>query len=175
MSFRSDSLHDRLTEPQRHELMICIKEAGEAGKADRFKAGLALCESWGIKTSRTAVHDFFKRYYYGWRVELGAFIAQRMQNMPSYEKELRHVTVQKIFGEITDADCSMKDLLMVRALQLEEQKIAQRAEVLEHNKEKFRESLRSKLEAGMNALFDQIKDNPQALAAFETMKAVIAK
>ena len=58
MSFRSDSLHDRLTEPQRHELMICIKEAGEAGKADRFKAGLALCESWGIKTSRTAVHDF---------------------------------------------------------------------------------------------------------------------
>jgi len=176
MSFRSDSLHDRLTQEQRHELMIFITDAGQnPAIKDRFKSGLDLCTKWGIKTSRTSVYDFFRRYNFGWRLELGAWAAKHTEGMSSFDKESRLLTAQKLFAQIADSECPVKYLIMIRSLQLEQDKVNQKNEALEHSKEKFRESLRTKLDAGMNALFEQIKNNPKALEAFKAMKAAIAK
>jgi hypothetical protein len=45
---------------------------------------------------------------------------------------------------------------------------------LAHVQEKWRSELKSKLEAGLEALFAEIKDNPRALGLFEEMKREIA-
>lgn len=123
MNFRSDSLHDRLTLAQRHDLMIKITEAGQSGETDRFDAGLAFCVKLGVKTSRTAVYDFFKRYNFGWRLELGAWASQHTENMPDFDKEARILTKQKLFAELTDADCPVKFQIMIRSLQIEQDKL----------------------------------------------------
>lgn len=46
---------------------------------------------------------------------------------------------------------------------------------LEFEKEKFRTQWRTKLETAMEALFAEIKDNPEALAQFNKMKGALAK
>jgi len=172
MNFRSDSLFKRLTEQQRDDLMIYMHSLS---KGDIFAQGMELVKSWDVKCSRTAVHDFFKRYAFGWRLERAAAGAALLHDTQTFDAELNIVNRKKLFALMMEEDTDPKFHIMIRALELDQKKLEQKAEVLEHNKEKFRESLRSKLEAGMNALFDQIKDNPQALEAFETMKAAIAK
>jgi hypothetical protein len=124
MNFRSDSLHDRLTLAQRHDLMICITDAAQnPAIKDRYKAGLALCDTWQVKTSRTCVRDFFQRYNFGWRLELGAWAAKHTEGMSDFDKESRLLVTQKLFAEITDADCPVKTLIMIRSLQIEQDKL----------------------------------------------------
>jgi hypothetical protein len=101
MSFRSDSLFHRLTEAQRDELMILISDTADG---DRFTKGTALVKEWGVRCSRTAVHDLYRRYGFGWRLERGAAAA-------------------KLFEQASNVDCDPKTLIMIRSLEIEADKL----------------------------------------------------
>ena len=50
-----------------------------------------------------------------------------------------------------------------------------KARALAHEREKFREELKGKLEKGLDALFQEIKGNARALELFEELKGALAK
>lgn len=50
-----------------------------------------------------------------------------------------------------------------------------KARSLAHEREKWREELKGKLEKGLDALFQEIKGNAAALAAFEELKGALSK
>lgn len=120
---RTNSLYERLTTAQLDEFMPFMKGLKEGNRAEK---GLELCEKWGIKTSRTAVHECFKRGYFSWALERAAWAANLTKNMPEFQEESRKLTVQKLFETLVDTDCDPKILIMIRSLQLEQDKIAQR-------------------------------------------------
>lgn len=61
-----------------------------------------------------------------------------------------------------------------RAL-MDKAKLEQRERELEFDKEKFRQSIKSNIERGLDALFEEIKANPQAVELFGRMKEIVAK
>ena len=134
MSFRTDSLYQRLTEPQRDELMIAMMEAK---RGDRASIGHELCKKWSVKASRTSVHDFYKRYSFGWRLERGAWVAKATETLPAYEEQKRHLVSQKLFTLATDADCDPKLLVLIRALELDADKVRNKEEDLKLRRDRF--------------------------------------
>lgn len=119
MSTDFTPLEKKLTTAQVDVLLPFMKSV----KGDRAKAGLKLCEEWGVQTSRTAVHTFYKRHYFGWCLERAAWVAKQTENMPEFDKEFRTLTVQKLFSEMADTDCDPKFMIMARSLQIEQDKL----------------------------------------------------
>jgi hypothetical protein len=120
MSFRSDSLFHRVTEAQRDELMILISDTADG---DRFTKGTALVKEWGVRCSRTAVHDLYRRYGFGWRLERGAAAAKFTENFSTYSEEQRKLVAQKLFEQASNVDCDPKTLIMIRSLEIEADKL----------------------------------------------------
>ena len=110
----------RLTTAQIDALFLAMKEAS-AG--DRAEKGLDLCAQWGIKTSRTAVHECYARHFFGWQLERAAWTAQQTGTMPEYEKEKAKLISQKLFAEIANVNVDPKLLVLVRSLELEQGKL----------------------------------------------------
>lgn len=119
MSTDYTPLEKKLTSAQVDSLLPFMKSA----KGDQAKAGLKLCEEWGIETSRTAVHTFYKRRYFGWCLERAAWVAKQTENMPEFDQEFRQLTMQKLFAEMADTECDPKFMIMARSLQIEQDKL----------------------------------------------------
>jgi len=119
MSFRTDSLYERLTTAQVDVLMPTMKEATK----NRVKVGMDLCEKWGVKTSVGAVHNCFSQCYYGWALERSLAAAKFMANFSEFEAEARQLTAQKLLVEMASVDCPPKLLVMIRSLEIEQDKL----------------------------------------------------
>ena len=165
MNARSDSLFHALRKAGKlNEIMIFLEEAD----GNRFVDGAALCLSWGFKTSKSSVNDMYNGYILQWRLERARSAALATEGFSTFDQEVKRLLAQRTFEELASPELNPK--ILVAFAKIEEEKKNR-----EHSEEKFRESLRSKLEAGMQALFDQIKGNEKALAAFKSMKAALSK
>lgn len=92
----------------------------------------------------------------------------------SWDAVLLDQVKQKAFEMANNPGFKATDLaaLMQLVLKAQEQKL--RAEALEHEKEKFRAALRTKVEAGLDALYQEIKSNPKAVARFKDLQEAMA-
>ena len=122
MNFRSDSLHDRLTQEQRDELMITMIEA----RGKRAIKGLALLKSWGVQSSLTSVTTYFSRYNFAWRLERGAWVARQTNKMSDFALEQKKLLAQRLFAQAADVNADPRFLILLRGLELQQDKIAQR-------------------------------------------------
>ena len=179
MSFRTDSLYERLTTAQVDVLMPAMKEA----KENRVKVGMELCAQWGVKTSVGAVHNCFSQCYYAWALERSLAAAKFMANFTEIEAEARQLTAQKLLVEMASVDCPPKLLVMIRSLEIEQDKLSLAKKSAETRFKLKREELtladrRVKLlEAKMakaSAKLQELRDPKKADDA-ETRKAILDK
>lgn len=145
---------------------------------------LALIEKeFGIKSSTRALSEFWDSVYTpyvlaGRRMAtqtadaLNKEIAQApgAWDAPILDK-IKHSTFNILNSEGVDPG----DVVKLTSLFLEARNQDIKRESLAQAKEKWIADQRTKLETAMEALFTEIKDNPKALAAFNSMKDAIAK
>jgi hypothetical protein len=176
MKVRSDSLFAKLTPAQREELLQrCVEEG--LSLAD----GVALLRGWGVKSSPQGLSRLVSTQGFAWRLERAKAAAAATAAAPSFEQEKSRLLQQKIFEAVADANCPPKVLAVLRSLELEaekvrliEQKLELQERNLEHEKEKFKAALRTKLEAGLEVLYQEIKSNPKAVGIFSELQKTLA-
>jgi hypothetical protein len=177
MSFRTDSLYERLTTAQVDVLMPAMKEA----KKNRVKVGLDLCTQWGVKTSVGAVHNCFTQCYYGWALERSLAAAKFMSNFTEIEAAARQLTAQKLLVDLASVDCPPNLLVAIRSLEIEQDKLdlATRSAETRFKLEKEKLTLADRrvklLEAKMQKASDKLKElrDPKKADDAETRKAIL--
>lgn len=159
-----ESLHKKLkTRERRGELLRLIEEEGMT-----IKDAVKHCASWGIKTSDGAVSRFRQAYGFTRKLELAVEAAEIAEKSApvDWSDASKRMLGKKMFTLVASNDASPKEILAAKNLEIKEQ-------ALDHEREKFRAALRSKLETGLDALREEIKNNPTALAIFEQLKTTL--
>lgn len=151
------------------ELMTALIEEGVS-----LKDAHERCGGWGLETSTTALSRLLRSCGLEWRSERAREVAERTLGLlpEDWEEAKRRGLSQQLF-EKTFSDLSVKELVALKSIELEEAKLQVTLAKLEHEITKFREQLRTKMEAGMDALFEEIKSNPAALKIFRQLKETL--
>lgn len=101
-------------------------------------------------------------------------LKERNPNLP--ESELQQFGAeyfQMQAMKMGDAKTFLKFATARTKAEMEKAKLAQRDRALEFDQKKFAASLKTKIEHGLDALFEEIKGNAEARALFEKFKAVV--
>jgi hypothetical protein len=159
---RSDSLYARLKPAQREQLLLHLNSGGA------IDAAVTLAGVWGVKTSIGAVSQFYQVHCFEWQLGIAKAAAKTTEDCSTFEAETSRVLAQKTFEALLKTDIDPKVLVALARLEADKQQ-------RELEREKFKASLRTKLEAGMEALKTEIQKNPKALKAFEDLQGALAK
>jgi hypothetical protein len=164
-NFRTDSTLGNLPKERQQEIAEYLEAVK---KGDRFAMTRAWLADDGLKVGRTALWDWYQAFALRRRFTLRSSLAGQMeellaQDQPGMSAERVREFGQKVFMSEAIQDQDVKSWFLLNRLELGR-------EQLEHEREKFKEGIRTKLETGLAALFEEIKDNPKAVALFEQMK-----
>jgi hypothetical protein len=133
-------------------------------------------KSWGIKASKSAIYRLHSSgSALVWRVQEANKAKEALGKIlpKDLEQSVRDALLRQRF-DATLGDLTHKQLIDHLEVQIAEQKLELQERNLEHEKEKFKASLRTKLETGLEALYQEIKSNPKALEIYTQLKAVVA-
>jgi hypothetical protein len=174
MTFRTDSLARKLQEfkedgrvpiPSKlDELMIFLEDPPKEG--DRFKLGAALVNGWGVKCGRSAVWSLYRSYALLWRMAVANAAAQTTEELSSFEEKIRNKAAQRTYETLSDPELSPKILVGLARIEFQKQ-------ALQHDREKLKAALRTKLESAMEAIKQELDGNPAAMEAFDQMLAAL--
>lgn len=132
MKTRSDSLWAKLRPEQREELFGYLDAGGAI--AD----GLALLKTWGIKSSAGALSRCYSLQSFAWRLERARLAAEAARGcLPeNFEEAKRKIVAQKIFEMVANSEANPKNVIAVRKLEIEQEKLQlaeRRVHILEQN------------------------------------------
>jgi phosphoglycerate-specific signal transduction histidine kinase len=136
-------------------------------RKDRFQKGADLVNSWGIKCGRSAIWSLYKSYVLYWRIAVANGAAQTTEELSSFEEKIKKLSAQRTFEALADPELSPKILTGLAKIEFQK-------EALLHDKEKLKAALRTKLETAMEALKQELGNNPAAFEAFKQMQAALA-
>lgn len=160
----SNSLAAKLKPKQLSEVLHWLIVDGKSEKwvCDQIHANC------GINCSVMSVSRLLASHGLQWRMDRAAEAAEISASTAPKDLEekisqgIKQATFARVFEDLT-----VKELVALERVRLAK-------ESLEHEREKFKASLRTKMESGLEALFQEIKDNPKALAIFEQLKETLA-
>lgn len=174
---RGDSILGTLPEERQAEIAAyaqehTLKETAAWLKADGITvspAALSLwLSSWSLRQRFTLADAD--------TVEFIRLLKERNPNLP--ESELQQFGAeyfQMQAMKMGDAKTFLKFATARTKAEMEKAKLAQKDRALEFDQTKFAASLKTKIEHGLDALFEEIKGNAEARALFEKFKAVVTK
>ena len=170
---REDAKLLNLSKDQKDELWL-MRYPVDGEKKLKYSEIVELLEPrFGLTASPSTLSDFFKRERQ--RREFEEAVARAEEGKLQYAAMNPEASPEKLqsVGQMifTNKSIVSGDLNgFVKLVSLAERRAAR-----EFDEEKFKESLKSKLQVGLDAMFAEIQDNPKALEAFELMKKAMAE
>lgn len=177
---RSDAILLNLSEEQQALIIEWCdlpkkKGGGFSGAVTR------IYQDFGIKVSSSRVGDFYHSWQLRQRMRLASNVAlnaqELMRSFNPEDAEKAEQFGQHVFNTQSIAANDPKTFIELQALQLKKDSAKFKAKIevakLEHEREKFKASLRTKLEEGLNALYEEIKSIPAAVVIYEQLKGAL--
>jgi len=163
MKTRSDSLFAKLKPKDRRQVLDWL--IVECKELEWVRQQIQ--SNLGIRCSIMAVSRLLSSHAGEWRMDRAKERAQARLNAapPDMDALTRQGLAQQEF-ELAFSELRPKELNAMMRVQIAKDRLA-------HDKEKLSAALRTKLEAGLEALYQEIKDNPAALKHYEDLKATI--
>jgi hypothetical protein len=143
-------------------------------KTSYEKALPIVAKEFGVRTSSGALSQFFSWYPLSRRLEQAKSFADtitaQIKANPALNLDAEKVSAvgQIAFEAQALAEQDPKLFVALRRLRVSEK-------TFELEEEKFRETMKSSVEKGLDALQQEIKGNAEALALFERLKASVLK
>jgi hypothetical protein len=165
---RADAKLKSLPPAQQEAIFALLREKSYA------KAIPLIAEKFEVETSAGALSQFFAWYPLSRRLEQGAKFADELKSMLATNPKLTlRAEELSMIGQVA---------FEAQALQEQDPKLfvaLRKLRVMEKNfdleREKFRETLKTDVEKGLDALLLELKANDEALVLFERMKAIVLK
>jgi hypothetical protein len=167
------AVFQNLPDGQQAELWEALTVPAEgSGKPLTYREALAWAHArWGVSSSVTALSGWFQSYGVRRRIESAQEEVERvrlewLKSNPG-DADVFADMGQMLFLKETMANGDVKMFARLKSLHLEEKR--QRLE-----EKKLHEAVKTKLEAGLDALYAEISGNPAAVAIFEELKREVA-
>jgi IS1 family transposase len=152
---RTDSIFAKLERHDRKagttyvlDLMLFLAEAD----GDKFgKARALIVDTWGFKTSKTALCEGYNSYLPLWRLARASAAAHSTANLPTYTAEQARLIGQRTFEMLSAPDLDPKILLGFAKLEVDRRKAendSRRVELLEQKMSEARETLAAAAKKG---------------------------
>jgi len=182
---RTDSTLDYLPEDQAEQLMEWI-----LGRVPYRAIAERMREEYGVETSIRALSKYWQKWgSEHWKARrqdalaMARDVVEDAKASPGQFSEAALEAIeQKVFALALDPESSAREvkglaqILMKRGdqeIRKRDQELAR--ERLADSRERWRESLKSSIDRGLDALFDDIAGNPEAEALFERLRAAVSK
>lgn len=164
---RGDAVLKNLPDALQDELYQMLRRNTQEKVVEWLKA------DHGIKTDSGALSRFWE-WYHSWSLKPAADFAgslqkqfEKMPQLKGQAEKIREIT-QVAFEMKAAQDRDPKLFFALGKARHDARRLA-----LEENK--FRESIKTDIEKGLDALHSEIKDNTEALTLFERLKAAVMK
>lgn len=171
---RSDSKVARLPEETRAEIVRRLAEENQS-----FKEVSAWLKDDGISISATALHDWYS--VHSWKISAASArqVADQARDDAAasgdYDAATLALVKERAYILARTKGASVKDLAMLADIIGESAKLTLKKRELELNFEKHRETVKTNIEKGLDALHAEIKGNAEALALFQKFKAAVMR
>lgn len=131
----------------------------------------------GHNISATALHDWYSLH--SWKVSAASAreVANQAREDASAKTDYNEATLalvhERAYILARTKGASVKDLAMLADIIGESAKLTLKKRELELSFEKHRETVKTNIEKGLDALYAEIKGNAEALALFQKFKAAV--
>lgn len=164
-----NSLHNALTEEQRVQLASWLTLENVT-----YKDARELVEQeWGISTSLDALRRFYSSYAVPWQYTQARGEAEDFGKLMegNFDAATIKRAQQLAFSALTDKTPDLKTAKTLLKIVGDSAKNQLAERRLKLDAEKFREQVKTDAEKGLDALQAELKNDPEALALFERMRA----
>jgi len=180
---RTDSTLDWLPDDQREQLMDWI-----LGRVSYRQIVERMRDLYQVETSIRSISEYWRKYgAEHWKVrrqgalQMARDVVAEAQSHPGEFSEAAVAALEeKVFALAMDPEGSVAELKGIVTLLIKRQDQEMRRRDLElsrerlaFDREKFRETMKSGIEKGLDALFDEIEGNAEAEALFIRLKATV--
>ena len=170
---RGDSKLDALTSEQKELLAewLTVENITYA------KAKTRVADQFGVHTTPSALSSFFGSVALPWKYARDHKLAQTLADLeegkfkPAIRKQIERLAFQLTTSNRVDVKSLKAFLKMIT----DGEKVELQRQTLSLALEKFRESLKTGVEKGLDALFAEIKGNPEAVALYQKFRESVLK
>jgi len=150
-----------------------LRNPEEDGEKLTLEAVLVeLKNTQGIEVSISTLSEFYKWLRFKRRMESGRRITdqvmEQMRRDPSMTLDQMHAAAQFVFTNATMDEDDPKTYIALAKLSLQRDQQSL-------DREKMTAATRNKIDAGLDALFEEIKGNPRAEKLFAELREVVSK
>ena len=121
---------------------------------------------WGFAHSASSIWRLYRRHVLAWRMGVAQTRVKYTENPAIADEEIRRITTQRTVEFLAHPDLDPHVLVHLARIELQK-------DVLGLHKKKFQATLWNKLDYAMTALAEEIKKNPEALAALKALHKAI--
>jgi hypothetical protein len=159
-------------------------EVGEYVRTHTLAKTVAWLASQGVKTRATALSDWYRRWSLQQQLraaELRAdrfrhWLAESFPKLSQWELDRRATVVfQTEAMQAGDARTYLSFATARHKAKMDKVKFDQRERAMTQDREKWLTAQKSNIEAGLDALFLEVKDNTEARELFQKFKTVVTK
>lgn len=171
---RSDSKLDGLPQAQKDELCRWLTQENVSYEEARARVG----QRFGVLVSSDSTFsDFYHSVALPWNYAQATNFATGMARLKQgeFKPAIMRRLEQLAFEVAASQDVNPKTLKAFLKMITDSEKVALQKGALDLAVQKFRESVKSEMEKGLDALFAEVKDNPVALALYQKFKAAALK
>jgi glutamine synthetase type III len=168
---RGDSKLDRLPEDQKEQLCAWLTVENLTYKEARTRCA----EQFGCFTTEHALSQFFQSVALRWKYAQDHSAAQEMASwqqgdfQPAVKKRLEQLAFQLASSPTVD----VKTLKSFIKMLTDGEKVQLQKNTLSLALDKFRQSVKSEQDKGLDALYEEIKHLPEAVELFTRMRAIV--
>ena len=135
-------------------------------------------QDFNVRVSTEAVRRFYASQCFMLRTSEAHEFAEQVANElvtidPDFDKATMALVKQKAFERAYARDGDIDQLATLARIIGDTRTHALRERRLEFDQEKFRQQIKDDIEVGLDALYSDVKDNPEAIELFKKMRAVI--
>lgn len=166
---RGDSKLDALSSEQKE----LLSEWLTVENVTYAKARTRVAKEFGVTTTASALSSFYGSVALPWKYARDHKLAQSLSQLEEgkFQPAMRKQIERLAFQITTSNRVDVKTLKALVKMITDGEKIELQKKTLSLAVERFRESVKTDIEKGLDALFAEIKGNAEALALFQKFKA----
>lgn len=128
----------------------------------------------GIHVSLTALSRWYSRYALSQDMEAAEDVVELVKQIKPGDAKLARECGEVMFQRLAMKRQDAKMFAVGASAEDSRRALVLKESALEHDREKFKAAIRTKLETGLDALFGEIKGNAKAEALFAQLREVVA-
>lgn len=173
---RADAKLRNLPSDQRTALTDWLVDEGMSYKDAKRR----LKDEFGLSTSIGAIGDFWQKECFSLRFSKARSQADELVELmresdSNFDEVTLHAIGQRAFDLSVSKEANVQDLAALAKIMGDSARLQLQQRKLELDLDKWRAAAKTEIEKGLDALYDEIKGNPEAMELFGKMKAIVLK